>query len=237
MKMLSFKRRDSRRTGVVGFTVAEMLIAMTIFSMAIAAMVATQLFGLRVYTLAATKLSATSGCRKALNSLRDQIREAKLVDIGNCGTNGDPASFSSLGMTNYQVGNAIRLTSYNNWTNSFTVFYQDTSLVTTNYLKQCTVQCTVTGGATNYTYSATNNLAMYITNSDIFTAQDYLGRTLTNEESVDNTLQAIPNRLVVYVKLQFYQWEYPIAFVGSNNAANMYDYYQLRTKVTRRAWN
>jgi hypothetical protein len=37
------------------------------------------------------------------------------------------------------------------------------------------------------------------------------------------------------VKLQYYQWEFPIAVISSNNAANAYDYYQLRTRVCRRA--
>jgi hypothetical protein len=35
--------------------------------------------------------------------------------------------------------------------------------------------------------------------------------------------------------MQFYQWEYPIAVVSTNQAANAYDFYQLRTRVCRRA--
>jgi hypothetical protein len=38
------------------------------------------------------------------------------------------------------------------------------------------------------------------------------------------------------VTLQFSQWEYPIALVGGSGF-NAYDYYQLRTRVFRRAWN
>ena len=105
MKILPFHQIDSRRTGASAFTLAEMLIAMAIFTMVIAAMIATQLFGLRVYTLAATKLSATAGCRKALNLIRDQVREAKEIDIGNCNVMG-PASFTNLGLSAVQIGNA-----------------------------------------------------------------------------------------------------------------------------------
>jgi hypothetical protein len=36
--------------------------------------------------------------------------------------------------------------------------------------------------------------------------------------------------------MQFSQWEYPIAFVGGHDF-NAFDFYQLRTKVFRRAWN
>jgi len=46
----------------------------------------------------------------------------------------------------------------------------------------------------------------------------------------------LDNRLLIEVTMQFSQWEYPIAFVGTNGL-NAYDYYQLRTRVFRRAWN
>ncbi|HTY89157.1 MAG TPA: prepilin-type N-terminal cleavage/methylation domain-containing protein [Candidatus Acidoferrum sp.] len=233
MRLLFPNRNDSCRAGPLAFTLPEMLIAMTIFSMVIAGMITIHIFGLRVYTLAATKLTATAGCRKALNSIRDQVRQAKLVDIGTCSSG--PASFSSLGLTNVQVGNALRLSLTNNWTNGYTLYYLDTTLITTNYLVQIAV--TNIGGSSNASFLSTNILASYVTNSDIFTAQDYWGNNLTNENSTDNQLQSIPNRLVVYVKLQFYQWEYPIAKVGASNAWNAYDYYQLRTRITRRAWN
>ncbi len=232
MKIFPLKRIDRRRTGTSAFTLAEMLCAVTVFGMVIAAMVATMIFGMRIYTLAATKLTATAGCRKALNAIRDQVKEAKLVDIGNCALG--PASFNSLGLTNVQVGNALRLSLTNNWTNGYTLYYLDSS-TTTNYLMQCAV--TNVGSSINLTYLNTNILASYLTNSDIFAAEDYNNNILTNENQNDNGLESIPNRLVVFVKLQFYQWEYPIAQVGNSNAWNAYDYYQLRTKITRRAWN
>ena len=59
MKILSFHRMNSRRAGASAFSLAEMLVAMAVFSMAVGAMISVQLFGLRIYTLAATKLSAT----------------------------------------------------------------------------------------------------------------------------------------------------------------------------------
>ena len=162
MKCPLLHRTAPGRASIQAFTLAEALIAMGVFSMVVAAMVATQIFGLRVYTLAATKLSATASSRKALNSLRDQVREAKLVDIGNCDGTG-PASFVSLGLTNVQVGKALRLSSTNNWTNSYTVFYLDTNLVTTNYPKQCRV----TVAADSTTYGTPVILASYITNGEL----------------------------------------------------------------------
>lgn len=237
MKLLSSNQIGSRRTGVFAFTLAEILMAMGVFSMVIAAMVVTQIFGLRVYTLAATKLSATGGCRKALNTIRDQIRQGKTLNIGNCP--GGPSTFNPLGLTNNQVGNALKVYPTSDTNGSYFLFYLDYT-GGTNYLKQYTfaVSNSVSGGVTN-SFANTNTvvLASYITNLDIFAAQDYQGNILTNEDQVDNQLQSIPNRLVIYMKLQFCQWEYPIARVGASNAWNAYDYYQLRTKVTRRAWN
>jgi hypothetical protein len=36
------------------------------------------------------------------------------------------------------------------------------------------------------------------------------------------------------MELDFYQWEYPIGYIGGVNGLNAYDYYKLTTKVTRR---
>lgn len=232
MKILPFHWMNPRRAGASAFTLAEMLIAMGIFSMVIIAMVATQLFGLRVYTLAATKLNATAGCRKALNQVRDAVREAKTVNVGNC--NSTPGSFTNLGLAALQIGNAVLI---NPTTNAipYTLFYLDRTTTTNCSLMQFVV---ASNAANTALISNTYTLASYITNQDIFTAQDWKGNTLTNEDQVDNTLAAIPNRLVILMKLQFYMWEYPIAYVGTNTGyGNMYDYYQLRTKITRRAWN
>jgi hypothetical protein len=182
---------------------------------------AIQLFGLRMYTLAATKSSATAGCRKALDQIRDQIREAKTLDVGSC--NSTPDSFNSLSTNASQIGNALRVF-HTTDSNNYTIFYLDRTTTTNCNLKQFTV---TTNGASFITNTAV--LANYITNQDIFTAQDYQGNVLTNDQSLDN-------RLVVYMKLQFYQWEYPIAFVGTNGL-NAYDYFQLQTRITRRAAN
>jgi type II secretory pathway pseudopilin PulG len=233
MKTEPLKRMDSGRAGASAFTLAEMLIAMTIFTMVIGAMVATQLFGLRVYTLAATKLSATAGSRKALNQMRDQIRQAKTLNVGIV-NNGDVTTFNALGLTNNQVGNALLVYPTTN-TSTYTYFYLNTTTTTNCTLMQYTA---ASNAANTSILTNTYVLAGYITNQDIFTAQDWTGNILTNENQNDNGLESIPNRLVIYVKLQFYEWEYPIAVVGTNTGfGNMYDYYQLRTKITRRAWN
>jgi hypothetical protein len=170
------------------------------------------LFGMWTFNLAATKITATTGCRWALNVMRDQIREADWVDIGNCASG--PTSFTLTSGTN--AGNALCVYPSTNST-TYSIYYLDTSTGTNNLMQ--------------YTYasSGTNSqiVASYITNQQIFLVEDWTNNILTNSPQ---------NNRVIAMTLQFSQWEYPIACVGVSNGG-MYDYYQLRTKVTRRCIN
>ena len=94
-----------KRARAAGFTLVEIYIVSAIFLVLVGAMLALQIFGLQVYTLAATKLTATAGGRKALNEIRDAVREAKLVDVGLY-TNGS-TTFNSIGTGTNQIGNAL----------------------------------------------------------------------------------------------------------------------------------
>jgi type II secretory pathway pseudopilin PulG len=215
--LLNIKNRSRRTCG--GFTLVEMMLTVGIFLFIFTGvMVGMQVFGLRVYTLAATKLMATESARKTLDKMRDQIREAKTVYVGNCSAPLS-SSFSLIGLSNSQAGNALIIYPTTNQ-NYFSIYYLDTS-TSTNYL----TQFIVTNNATYYT----NKLAGYITNNIVFDAEDYLGTVATNYQSLDN-------RQVIKVTMQFSQWEYPIAVVGGNDF-NAYDYYQLRTRIFRRAFN
>jgi hypothetical protein len=197
----------------------EMIMVVGIFLFTfVGVMLGVQLFGLRIYTLEATKLVATQSARMALNAMRDNIREAKNVYVGSCSaikTN----SFSLLAVTNIQQGNALIVYPTTN-ASAFTVYYLDTSS-SVYVLNQFNV--------TNNQIVYTNQLAQYLTNLVVFDAENYKGVTATNYTSLDN-------REVIRVTLQFSQWEYPIAFVGGHDF-NAFDFYQLRTKVFRRAWN
>ena len=219
MKLFKNIQNRARRRNVRGFTLAEMVITVGVFLFIFTGvMVAVQIFGLRIYTLAATKLVATAGGRKALNQIRDQIREGKMVYVGNC-SSPSYSSFALIGTTNSQQGNALIVYPTTN-TAWCSIFYLDTS-TTTNRL----LQFNVSNSATTYT----NTLAVYLTNQIVFDARDWRNNIVTNDQSLDN-------RLLIEVTMQFSQWEYPIAYVGTNGL-NAYDYYQLRTRVFRRAWN
>ena len=218
MKLCPSMRNRSRRKKAGGFTLAEMVITVGVFLFIFTGIwIAIQIFGLRIYTLAATKLVATAGGRQALNQIRDQIREGKTVYVGKC-TTASGASFQYI--TNApQRGNALIIYPTTN-TAWYTVYYLDTSTATNRL-----VQFNVSNNATIYTKA----LASYLTNQIVFDARDWQNNIVTNEQVLDN-------RVLIEVTMQFSQWEFPVAFVGGVGL-NMYDFYQLRTRVFRRAWN
>ena len=218
MKFFKNFPNRARWRNVCGFTLVEMVIVAGTVTFLVGAMVCMQIFALRIYTLAATKLTATAGGRKALNQIRDQIREGKMVYVGNC-SNANNSSFYFI--TNApQQGNALIVYPTTN-TTWYSIYYLDTH-TSTNRL----IQINITN---NSVINYSNTLASYITNNIVFDARDWLNNITTNEQSMDN-------RLLIEVTMQFSQWEYPIAYAGTNGL-NAYDYYQLRTRIFRRAWN
>jgi len=64
-------------------------------------------------------------------------------------------------------------------------------------------------------------LANSVTNQMIFSSEDFTGQILTNNF----------NNRVIGVKLEFASIQYPMMSIGPTN---YFDYYQLRTKITRR---
>jgi len=231
MKLSRHTAPSHRQRSRSGFTLLEMMFSVGIYTiLLIGVLIAIQVFALRVYTLAATKLTATQGARQALNQIRDDIRQGKYVQVGNADNSGN---FTPYTGNNLAVGNAIQIfptTNGNNGTPPYTpptppydIFYLKTNNpggVSSNNLIWIAVSAS--------SNSTTANLCTYITNLDVFATMDCWGNISSN---------ALANNWIYTVKFQFYQWEYPIAVISSNSAPNAYDYYQLRTRVCRRALN
>lgn len=199
------------RRGDAGFTLVEMMVSATIFmAIYVGVMVAVQVFGMRIMTLAQTKLSATTGARKTLDAMRDSIRSATFVYVGTYNpTNGQ--TFTQAPINSLQTGNALEVV-YTNKFDTTNIFYQD-STQATNLI------CSVSN-------SVVTVLAKYVTNYYCFTAEDYQTNVLVNYQ----------NNPVIHVVMNFSQWEYPMAYVGgASNAANAYDYYRLQTRICRRS--
>jgi prepilin-type N-terminal cleavage/methylation domain-containing protein len=188
-----------------GFTLVELMIASTILVSIVGAMVAIQIFGLRVTALAATKLIATTSSRETLNSVRDQIRSSQQDYIGIYSN----STFIRITNGLPQIGNALQIfTTTNSSSTNFIVFYRDPS---TNSI---------------YSVDSAGNrdlLANYVTNYYCFQAEDYQGNILTNYQ----------NNPVIAMAMSFSQWEFPVGYVGGNGV-NAYDYYYLRTRIARR---
>ena len=105
MKLVTRNPSPTRGGALAGFTLVEIMVTSGIFLMVVMAMVAVQIYGLRVYTLAATKLTATQGGRETLNNIRDAIRGSTVVYVGTY-TNG---AFLVIPNGQQQIGNASGL--------------------------------------------------------------------------------------------------------------------------------
>lgn len=203
--MKIFNPQSSFSRHRLGFTLMEAMITGAVFVVLVGAMVSVQIFGLRVYTLAGTKITATTAGRETLNDIRDRIRSSKVVYVGTY-SNG---TFSNIPIGQNQVGNALQIFAATNTpVANTTVFYMDPN---TNAILM------VSNGVVSME-------ANYTTNYYCFQAEDFQENVLTNYQ----------NNPVIKVTMQFYQWEYPIGYVGGV-ALNAYDFYMLRTRISRRA--
>ncbi len=191
-----------------GFSLAELMVASTIFLiLVVGAMVSVQIYGLRVYNLTSTKIKATAGAREAMNDIRDRIRSAYDVNVGIY-TNGN---FYSITNNQLQQGNAIQIFPLTNTVSTSVVFYQDLS---NNVLNMASNGAVISQEVTN------------MTNFICFQNEDYQGNVLSNN---------VGGRVITII-MQFNQFAFPIGYVGGT-PANAYDYYRLRSRITRRTIN
>ena len=203
---------------IAGFTLVEIYVVMALFAFLVIAIVATQFFAARVYTLAATKLTATAAGRKAMNNMRDAIKSSTYFQVGIY----DPAAnqFSLIANGTPLIGNALAI--YPNIpTNNVTDGY--TNFGTIYFMNpQASNLCSVViSNGVEWTATRVDNIIVWITNYYVFNAEDANANIQTDYSK----------SRVVRIKLQFSQWEYPLAGVG--NGA-MYDYYQLQTRAAMR---
>ncbi|HEY1716927.1 MAG TPA: hypothetical protein VGH42_01380 [Verrucomicrobiae bacterium] len=197
------------RAGRSAFTLPEILIASTIFvTFILLGMVSLQLFGIRAYQLSATKLTATGDSLRTLSQVRDQIRGAAEVQVGNFSSSSPTFTTNANGTA--QVGDALEVWSTTN-TASYTIFYRDS--VNTNLYS-------ITNGMTVTTSSPGFLLARWVANVNCFQAEDQNGIVLSNYQ----------NDCAIHMMLQFFEKEY--VFAG-----NPTNFYYLETRTTPRAPN
>jgi Tfp pilus assembly protein PilV len=147
------------RSTAAGFTLTEILVVSALFVLLIGALVTTQIVGLKMHRIAETKLTATSEGREALTAIRDEIRAAKMVYVGN----GDATSFLAITNDMPHVGNAIQIWPTTNLT-QFVRYYVDSATHT----------------LMRYANGQAQPVAGFVTNTLAFRAEDFQGNILTN---------------------------------------------------------
>ncbi|HVK58779.1 MAG TPA: prepilin-type N-terminal cleavage/methylation domain-containing protein, partial [Candidatus Kapabacteria bacterium] len=184
------------------FTFTELLVVVALLSVVMAGVVPAHLTGMRMVEITKAKLGANDEARASISLLIEEVRTAKRVKIGS----GTANNFSEVAPNGPQQGSAAQIYPTLD-TTQFIRYYYDQN---TRQLMRTTSD----GTATTVAHSITNDI--------VFTAENFSGTVLTNNE----------NNRVIGVTLQFYQIQYPIIRIGPGE---FYDFYQLRTKITRRA--
>jgi hypothetical protein len=210
MKLLSNiedEQPDVRRA-ISGYSLIEVMLVGAVFTLVVVCMVSSQIFALRTYSIAEAKMVSAAGARKAEGLVRDAVRSGSASFVGNY------TSFNNMTFTTnsfpdvtngVQQGNALLVRTTTNLA-PFLVFYLN---VPTGELKL-------------YDSNLQSNIILVaenIANTNIFSAENYLGQTLTNNQ--DNH--------TIRLTLQFYQRVYS---VSANN--NINSYYGFTVRATQR---
>jgi len=159
-----------------GFTLPELLISITVFSLLVGGVVFAHLYGLSMFHITETTLNATGDARKMIGKMTDEIRTCDTVWVGNV-KNG---VFEALldGETQEGAGLLIHPTTNNA---NFVIYFVNPS-------DQTFRRTTSTPGSAII-------IARSVTNSLVFRAQDYSGNVLTKNR----------NNRVIHVNFEFHQ--------------------------------
>jgi hypothetical protein len=188
-----------RRARAVGFSIVELQIGVVLTVLVVGAMIASNIFGLRMFQHTQVTLSAMDDARSVLGKLREEVRSSTMVIVGS----GKPNAFYDIDDNTNQIGTALQIFPGTN-TNTYLIYYRDTDQ-------------SIKRWSTDQTNTVV--LAHYVTNLNVFTAQDFAGNTLTNNMFTR----------VIQIILQFSQDNATNSKYGGLN-----DFFEVQTKATRR---
>jgi len=195
--LLPFSRSPApQATLAAAFTLTELMIAMGVFALLVIGVVGSGVFGLSMYQITETKLTESAGARIAVSKMTDEIRTCTTTCVGSF-TNG---TFAGVASGEVQSGSALLLYPTTNSSNFIVYFFNPTD--------QTFRRTTSVPGTTTI-------LADSVTNTVIFSAQDFYGNVLTNSQ----------NNRVIHACLEFFQPQGIVPGSGS---------YKLETSATRR---
>ena len=170
----SFRGVPFERNG--GFTLPELLVAISIFLLLISGIISAHLFGLSMFRITETKLNATADARKVIGKMANEIRTCKSTRVGNINS----GSFVGKLDGETQQGSGLLIFPTTNTANFILYFINPSDR---------------TFRRTTSTPGSAIILAESVTNSILFSARDHLGNVLTNNQ----------NNRVIHALLEFYQ--------------------------------
>jgi Prokaryotic N-terminal methylation motif len=159
-----------------GFTLAELLVSITVFMFLVGGVLFGHLYGLSMFHITETTLNATEEVRKTFGKMTDEIRSCNSFKVGNV-SNG---VFSAMMDGEPQQGAGLAIFPTTN-TTKYVIYF-------VNPADKSFRRTTSTPGSAVV-------VADSITNQLVFRAQDYSGTVLTNNR----------NNRVIHVNLEFYQ--------------------------------
>lgn len=167
------------------FTLVETMVSMTVFSFVTIGLIYGHLFAMKNDQLANSKLGASDSSRRGFDSLSDDVRSAKIWQVGN----GNQSTFTPIPNGTGQQGTALKVNLTTD-TNKYVLYWFDTSK-----RQMFRAKSGVTGSKL---------IARDLTNTMYFRAENYRGDVQTN----------LTHKGVINVAMQFCQFQYPLTKVG-----------------------
>ena len=182
------------------FTLPEVLITTTICVLISIAVIATQIFGARLTQFTQAKVNTSDNARSLMRLLSSDIQSARLIRIGQ----GNATAFTEAAIDAPQQGNAIEICPTSNPT-PFVRYFRNTS---DSKLKRLNPDGSV------------SDLANYVTNAIVFTAEDFRGNMLTTHQ----------HNAVIAIDLQFNRLKNPDLPIGPGEH---YKWYRFQTRIAQ----
>jgi prepilin-type N-terminal cleavage/methylation domain-containing protein len=167
--------------GIRGFTLPEILIALTIFLFLVIAIVFANIFGLSMFQMNSTRLNVSRWSRETVERFTDEVHACTGVQVGYMTNSGPNNFFAAPLLGEPQQGDALQIQTSTN-----------TSII---YFVNSGTQTFVRMDLTNQLVIQTVTLADSVTNTTPFSAEDFAGNVLSN--NISNP--------VIHFTLEFYQ--------------------------------
>lgn len=197
MRLPPFRHRSR---ALRAFNLLELQLSMGILAIVFGGALAAHFFGWRMFYKSRQTVGASQEARVVMGKMREEIRGCTLVVVGN----GDHKTFAELPDDQVQTGNAVRICPTTNY-NNYVIYYRADDGTVRKW---------------DTTTRSLSVLANNVTNQYIFTATDFNGKALTNNE----------NNRVIEIALKFSQEQ----GITGTKYGGLQDYYQVQTKATRR---